>query len=164
MKFVDALRMCGRVFDILKFEIFKILEKDIASGFVGVSLSPVVHARHHRRYHFRCSPHCRCCQSWRYLLQLRWRAGAGTESATMASGRKGGRENVVPCSIHGYAMWKPRDTERRTDRHGPGESPPCGRWRRRDVFSSLEAIAEHALDAQYSFRSTHVVRSFVRSS
>lgn len=50
-------------------------------------------------------------------------------------GVRAGRENVVPCSIHGYAMWKPRDTERRTDRHGPGESPPCGWWRRRFLVS-----------------------------
>ncbi|TGZ56660.1 hypothetical protein DBV15_07760 [Temnothorax longispinosus] len=26
-------------------------------------------------------------------------------------GVRAGRENVVPCSIHGYAMWKPRDRE-----------------------------------------------------
>lgn len=47
------------------------------------------------------------------------RIGTGAIAAAVQVGVRAGRENVVPCSIHGYAMWKPRDTEKRTHRRSP---------------------------------------------
>lgn len=69
-------------------------------------------------------------------------------------GVRAGRENVVPCSIHGYAMWKPRDTQRdgRTDRGSPHRMDTTV-----EATFSLEAIAEHALRRTVP-RNTHVVR------
>lgn len=137
--------MCGRVFDISKLEIFEIfvLEKDIRLFRIFKSFS------------FSSDSHDIVATIFVVLLIVvvvnrdDTCSSSGGEPQPIRKARlwqvgvRAGRENVVSCSIHGYAMWKPRDTEteRRTDRHRPGESPLCGRWRRRFLVSRSDCQA-----------------------
>lgn len=121
--------MCGRIFDMSKFKIWKLLYlKNVSiqhfKGFLFLVVNTTIVIVVLLIVVVNRDDTCSSSDGEPVRRARLWQVGV-----------RAGRENVVPCSIHGYAMWKLRDTERRTDRHGPGESPPCGRWRRRFLVS-----------------------------